>query len=62
MKEIGSREFQLTYQRLKEPVKVVALGSTVRVIGYFYPGPIDPKLAIQPTLELSTEPRKSETS
>jgi hypothetical protein len=40
MKVVGSREFQLTYQKVREPVRVVAL-RTSRVIGHFYPGPID---------------------
>lgn len=44
MKIVGSREFQLTYQRLKEPVRVVAKrGSKVeRVIGHFFPGEKSP--------------------
>jgi hypothetical protein len=36
VKQVGSREFQLTYQRAKEPLKVVAL-RTSKIIGYFYP-------------------------
>ena len=36
---MGSREFQLNYQRLDEPVQVVRKGSGGgRPIGYFYPG------------------------
>lgn len=38
MKDIGSRDFQLTYQKLEEPVRVISKTSADRVIGYFYPG------------------------
>lgn len=46
IKEIGSREFQINYQRITEPVKVVALNAAEhRVIGYFFPGRVDPRVA-----------------
>ncbi len=44
MKEIGSREFQISYQKLKEPVKVVAKSGPQKTIGYFYPGELPPGL------------------
>ena len=50
MREMGSREFQLNYQRLDEPVKVVAMTTSKRVIGYFYPGDVPPEQGKQDTL------------
>ena len=42
-KEVGSREFQLTYQKLTEPVVVVSRSGGSRTIGYFYPGDTPPE-------------------
>lgn len=42
MKTLGSRQFQLTYQKLTEPVRVVSLSSGDKTIGYFYPGDTPP--------------------
>lgn len=52
MREMGSREFQLNYQRLSEPVKVVAMTSSKRIIGYFYPGDVPPEQGEQDTLDM----------
>lgn len=42
MKTLGSRQFQLTYQKLTEPVRVVSLSSGDKTIGFFYPGDVPP--------------------
>ena len=47
MREMGSREFQLNYQRVDEPEKVTA---GKRVIGYFYPGDVPPDQGSQPRM------------
>ena len=46
MKSIGSRDFQLTYQKLEEPVKVISRSSNNKIIGYFYPGATPPVFAV----------------
>jgi len=45
IRDIGSREFQVTYPKIKDPVRVVARNETEpRVIGFFFPGPLDPRI------------------
>lgn len=64
MKDMGSREFQLNYQRLTEPVRVISKSVGGRVIGFFYPGEVDPKVGEQGTLDMPwktvSEARKEE--
>ncbi len=58
MRDMGSREFQLVYQQLTEPVRVirdtvglgVRPGRRSRTIGYFYPGDVPPTMGAQETL------------
>lgn len=57
---MGSREFQLNYQRLSEPVKVVAASSSRRIIGYFYPGDVPPDQGEQGRMFGDPEPDKEE--
>ena len=57
MKEIGSREFQLTYQRLTEPVKVITRSGAAKTLGFFYPGDVPPALGQQETL-FGSEPEQ----